>query len=196
MYKNYLFRLKRTNKNGNEVWMCTHKLYNVSITMREGSIIKTFSIKSDGSPEFEHQEKMGINTYECIRSVKRRIDEEPTAPVSSLYEQEVKKFRRENGSAAMIPIFDRAKSSLYEYRSSKHPPVPKSLSSIYVPYPLTRSMMDQHFLFSYNRQASLLCFGSLMSIKLLGDNQHWYGDGTFCQFHFSQNIWRQIKNKD
>jgi hypothetical protein len=28
MFKNYLFGLKRTNKKGNEVWICTDKLCN------------------------------------------------------------------------------------------------------------------------------------------------------------------------
>ncbi|CAF4757530.1 unnamed protein product, partial [Rotaria magnacalcarata] len=47
--------------------------------------------------------------------------------------------RRENGTAASIPVFDRVKSSLYEYWTSKQPPVPKVLSSIDIPYRLTRT---------------------------------------------------------
>jgi hypothetical protein len=70
MFKNYLFRLKRTNKNGNEVWTCTRKLCNASITMHEGSIVKTSSIKPDGSHEFLHQEKLAVNIYQCIISMK------------------------------------------------------------------------------------------------------------------------------
>ncbi|CAF1550466.1 unnamed protein product, partial [Rotaria sordida] len=91
----------------------------------------------DGNHEFEHPQKMALNVYECITSIKRKIEEEPTAPVSLLYDQQVKKFRKENGSAAAVPVFDRIKSSLYEYRSSQHPPIPKSLSTIDVPERLT-----------------------------------------------------------
>ncbi|CAF4228058.1 unnamed protein product, partial [Rotaria sordida] len=161
------------------MWICTHRSCNASITTREDSIVKTSSIKSDGTHEFQHPPKMDLKVYECIRSIKRRIEEEPTAPVSLLYEQQVKKFRRENGSAGSVSIFDRVKSSLYEYRSSMQPPIPKTLSSIIVPHRLTRTLMDQNFLFCHNRLASILGFASPMAIRLLGANEHWNSDGTF-----------------
>ncbi|CAF4965504.1 unnamed protein product [Rotaria magnacalcarata] len=129
-----------------------------------GSIVKTSSIKPDGSHEFEHQPKMSLDIYECIKSIKRRIEEEPTAPVSLLYDKQVKKFRRENGTAASIPVFDRVKSSLYEYWTSKQPPVPK---------------LDQNFLLCNNQIVSVVGFASSIGIKLLGDNAHWNADGTF-----------------
>jgi hypothetical protein len=66
MFKNYRFGLKRTNKNGDEVWICTHKLCNASITMREGSVVKTSSIKSDGSHELQHQAEMDLNVQMII----------------------------------------------------------------------------------------------------------------------------------
>ncbi|CAF1335422.1 unnamed protein product [Rotaria sordida] len=147
--------------------------------MHEGLIVKTSSIKSDGSHEFQHQRKLDANVYECIRSIKRRIDEDPGSPVSVLYEQQVKKFRRENGAAGSVPVFDRVKSSLYEYRSSKHPPVLKSLSSIEVSYRLTRTLMDDRFLLNHNRIAMILTFSSLAAMKLLGNDEHWNADGTF-----------------
>ena len=49
---------------------------------------------------------MDLKVYECIRSIKRRIEEEATAPVSLLYDQQVKKFRGESAD------FDGVKSSL------------------------------------------------------------------------------------
>ncbi|CAF2566055.1 unnamed protein product [Rotaria sp. Silwood2] len=82
MFKNYHFGLKRTNKNGNKVWICTHKSCNASITTNECSILKTSSMKSDGRHDYEHSEKMSLHVYECMKSIKRRIEEEPTAPVS------------------------------------------------------------------------------------------------------------------
>ncbi|CAF3513907.1 unnamed protein product [Rotaria socialis] len=179
VFKNYHFGMKRINKNGTQVWICTHKLCNAAINICNGSIVKTSSIKPDGSHEFEHQPKMSLDIYECIKSIKRRIEEEPTAAVSLLYDQQVKKFRRENGTAASIPVFDRVKSSLYEYRSSKQPPVPKALSSIDIPYRLTRTLLDQNFLLCNNQLVSVVGFASSIGIKLLGDNAHWNADGTF-----------------
>ncbi|CAM4828975.1 unnamed protein product [Rotaria magnacalcarata] len=179
VFKNYHFGMKRINKNGTQVWICTHKLCNAAINICNGSIVKTSSIKPDGSHEFEHQPKMSLDIYECIKSIKRRIEEEPTAAVSLLYDQQVKKFRRENGTAASIPVFDRVKSSLYEYRSSKQPLVPKALSSIDIPYRLTRTLLDQNFLLCNNQLVSVVGFASSIGIKLLGDNAHWNADGTF-----------------
>ena len=146
MFKNYHFELRRTNINGTKIWFCTHKLRNATITTCECSIIKTSSIKSDGSHEYEHEPRMSLNVYECIKSIKRRIEEEPTAPVSLLYDQQVKKFRSENGSAATIPVFTSDQSCLYECRLSKQPPVPTTLESIDVPNSLTRTLMNQNFL--------------------------------------------------
>ena len=77
---------------------------NAAITTREYSIIKTSSIKSDASHEYEHEPKTSLNVYECIKSIKRRIEEELTALVSLLYDQQVKEFRRENNSAAAISV--------------------------------------------------------------------------------------------
>ena len=122
---------------------------------------------------------MESKLYECIRSIKRRIEEGPTAPVSLLYDQQVKKFRCENGSAGAIPIFDRVKSSLYEYRSSKQPLIPKILSSIIIPRRLTRTLMNQKILFCHNYLASVLGFASPMAVQLLGANEHWNSNGTF-----------------
>jgi len=54
--------------------------------------------------------------YECIRSIKRRIDEESRTP-----------------GLVNIPL------------------VPKTLSSIELPYRLTRTLMDDQFLLCYER---------------------------------------------
>ena len=179
MLKNYHCGLKRTNMCGTPMWICTHRSCNTSITTREYSIVKASSIKLDGTHDFQHPPKMDLKVYECISSIKRRIEEEPTAPVSLLYDQQVKKFRRENGSADAVPIFDRVKSSLYEYRSSKQPPIPKTLSSIIISHRLTRTVMDQNFLFCHNDLASVLGFASSMAVQLLGANEHWNSDETF-----------------
>jgi hypothetical protein len=181
MFKNYHFGLKRTNKNETNIWICTQKLCNASITTNEYSIVKTSSIKSDGSHEYEHPAKMSLNVYECIKSIKRRIEEEPTTPVSLLYDQQVKSL--DVIVAAAVPVFDRVKSSLYEYHSSKQPPIPKTLTSIDVPCRLTRTLMDQNFLFCNNKFVSIIGFASRMGIQLLSRNPHWNSDGTFRTSH-------------
>jgi hypothetical protein len=86
--------------------------------------------------------KIHGHVYECIKSMKPRIEKDPATPVSILYEQEVKKFRRENGTARLVPEFDRVRSCLHNSRSLKHPTLPKSLSTIEVPHPLTRTLFN------------------------------------------------------
>ena len=87
MFKNYHFGQRLTNKNGTKIWFCTHKLCNATITTGECSIIKTSSIKSDGSYKYEHKPKMSLNVYECIKLIKRQTEEESTIPVPLLYDQ-------------------------------------------------------------------------------------------------------------
>ncbi|CAF1540199.1 unnamed protein product [Adineta ricciae] len=178
IFKDYHFGLKRRNMDGSKMWVCTKKSCKASIKTQESSIIKMKYINPDGTHDYEHPPKMSFNVYECIQSIKQRIDKEPTAPVSMLYDEQVKKFRRDYGNAGAIPVFDRVKSSLYEYRSSKQPTIPKTLSSIVVPYSLTRTLTDENFLFCSNVQ-SIFGFSSLTSLQLLGSNQHWNSDGTF-----------------
>ncbi len=45
MYKNFLFGLKRKNKNGSEFWICTHKVCNASIVTHQNLIIRTSSTR-------------------------------------------------------------------------------------------------------------------------------------------------------
>lgn len=112
IFKQYHFGLKRTNKNGSKLWVCTNKFSKASVKTLESSVVKITSIKPDGSHEYEHEPKRSFNVYNCIQSIKQRIDEEPTAPVSLLYDQAVKKFRREHGNAGTVSVFDRVKSAL------------------------------------------------------------------------------------
>ena len=55
-----------------------HKLCNATIATRECSIIKSSSIKSDGSDEYEHEPKMSLSVYKCTKFTKQQIEEELT----------------------------------------------------------------------------------------------------------------------
>ncbi|CAF0874973.1 unnamed protein product [Adineta ricciae] len=109
IFNDYHFGLKRTNKDESKMWACIKKLCKASIETQASSIIKMKCINPDGTHE---------------------IDKEPTASVSMLYDEQVKKFRRTNGNVSAVPVFDRMKSSLHHYRSSKQRKIPKDSSSI------------------------------------------------------------------
>ena len=96
-----------------------------------------------------------------------------------LYDQHVKNFRRENGSAVAIPVFISVKSPLYECRSSKQSPVSKTLEPIDVHCSLTGTLMNQNLLFCSNILVHTLGFASPTTIQFLGANPHWNSDGTF-----------------
>ncbi|CAF1546148.1 unnamed protein product [Didymodactylos carnosus] len=84
------------------------------------AIIGSSGIDNEGAHYPQHEAKLSTNVYECIKAIKRQIVEEPTTPVTQVYNEQVKKFRRENGSAATISIFDTIKSSLYTTRAMIH----------------------------------------------------------------------------
>ena len=75
MFKNYHFRLRRTNKNGNEIRFCIYKLCNASITTHECSVLKTASIKSYGSQKnqqwFELNKKQLKNAQHILKESHR-----------------------------------------------------------------------------------------------------------------------------
>ena len=186
-FKNYFLVLKRTKKNENEIWICTHKLCNASIMMHEGLVIKMSSIRSDGSHKFQHQQKMDVNVYECIRSLNRRIDKDPVTPVPLLYDQVVKKFKRENGTTGSVPMFDRVKSSLYKYRSSKHSPALKSLSTIInlLVHSRTASFCSLTIMFHQQILDYLEIMNTGMQIELLELHQDYFTKASVYMFGMS-----------
>ncbi|CAF0995283.1 unnamed protein product [Didymodactylos carnosus] len=118
--------------------------------------------------------------YTNRTSANGQIVEKSTTPVTQAYNEQVKKFRRENGSAATIPIFDTIKSSLYTTRAMIHPKLPKSLSSLIIPPHMTRTSLEENFLFCNNPAPySVLGFSSPTALQILSDNPHWNADGTF-----------------
>ena len=64
-------------------------------------------------------------------------------------------------------------------RRSNHQFQIRTLSSIIIPHRLTRTLMDQSFLFCHNHLSPVLGFASPMAVQLLGANEHWNSDGTF-----------------
>jgi hypothetical protein len=48
--------------------MCTYKLCNASIIIRESSIAKTSPIKSDRSHKFQNSAKISLDVYSCFDS--------------------------------------------------------------------------------------------------------------------------------
>ncbi|CAF1151635.1 unnamed protein product, partial [Didymodactylos carnosus] len=99
---------------------CTVHSCSCSITIKDEAIIGSSGIDNEGAHYPQHEAKLSTNVYECIKAIKRQIVEEPTTPVTQVYNEQVKKFRRENGSAATISIFDTIKSSLYTTRAMIH----------------------------------------------------------------------------
>ncbi|UJR17465.1 hypothetical protein I4U23_004360 [Adineta vaga] len=77
IFKDYHFGLKRKSMDGSKMWACTKKLCKASIKTQKSSIIKMKYINPDGTHDYQHPPKMSFNVYECIQSIKQRIDKEP-----------------------------------------------------------------------------------------------------------------------
>ncbi|CAF1419324.1 unnamed protein product, partial [Rotaria sordida] len=127
-----------------------------------------------------HDPKLPENVQTVLVGLKRRVLSDIEKPIPTIYDEEVKKFRRENGSAATIPVFDSWKSTLYSVRKSILPPVPTLLSSIEIPRDMHFNNTNQPFLF-YNSPTphKVIAFASEPALKILSKNHHWNADGTF-----------------
>ncbi|CAF1154928.1 unnamed protein product [Rotaria sordida] len=127
-----------------------------------------------------HDPKLPENVQTVLVGLKRRVLSDIEKPIPTIYDEEVKKFRRENGSAATIPVFDSWKSTLYSVRKSILPPVPTLLSSIEIPRDMHFNNTNQPFLF-YNSPTphKVIAFASEPALKILSENHHWNADGTF-----------------
>jgi FLYWCH zinc finger domain len=86
LYNNYLYHLKRENKNGSLIYVCTFKSCSRAITLKNNVIIK-----SNGG-NHNHDPKLPENVQAVYCGLKRRILTDIDEPVTKLYEEEVKKF--------------------------------------------------------------------------------------------------------
>ncbi|CAF1015385.1 unnamed protein product [Didymodactylos carnosus] len=155
LYKGYLYRLKRSNKNGN-------------------AMIGSYCIADNGAHSPVHDPKLSENVVACIKSIKRRIMTEPTAPIPQIYDQHVKKFRRENGTAAFVPVFCSVKQQFYDARLFVFPSLPKILQSLVILHQVTRTSLGEQFLFCDNPYPTLLlgfCSSSSLEILLLNSER-------------------------
>ncbi|CAF0844282.1 unnamed protein product [Didymodactylos carnosus] len=165
LYKSYLYILRRSNKNNTEKRVCTIHSCSCSITTKDDAIIGASGIDNHEVHYPQDEARLPPNVYDCIGAINRQIVEEQTTLVAQVYNEQVKKFRSEHGSADTIPIFGTIKSSLYTTRAMIHPKLPKSLSLIIPPH-MTRTSLDETFLFC-NNPASYSALGFSFSITTI-----------------------------
>ncbi|CAF1545159.1 unnamed protein product [Rotaria sordida] len=174
LYNGYLYRLRRENQNGTLIYVCTFKLCSRTITLKNDVILKT------NGGNHNHDPKLPENVQAVLCGLKRRVLTDIDQPVTKIYEDEVKKFRRENGTAGPIPVFEAWKTTLYSIRKKILPPTPISLSSIIIPADMCINNNNQEFLFCNSPTPhKVIAFASEQALQLLSNNPHWNGDGTF-----------------
>ncbi|CAF1383740.1 unnamed protein product [Rotaria sordida] len=89
-------------------------------------------------------------------------------------------LRRENGTAAPVPVFRAWKSTLYSIRKIILPPTPLSISSIYIPEDIRYNNTKKESLFCNSPSPDkVIAFALEEALKLLSTNPHWNGDDTF-----------------
>ena len=86
LYNNYLYGLRRENKNGSFVYICTFKSCSRTITLKNNTIIK-----SNGS-DHNHNPKLPESVQALLCGLKRRVLSDFDQPVGKIYEEEMKKF--------------------------------------------------------------------------------------------------------
>ncbi|CAF1054997.1 unnamed protein product [Rotaria sordida] len=124
-------------------------------------------------------------------------------------------MRRENGTAALISVFETWKSTLYFIRLTILPPTPISLPSIKIPDDMHYNNTQQEFLFCNSATPhKIIAFASEQALELLSKNlssiliDFQQGminvtDDIFPQalvkrynFHYAQNIWKKVKKRN
>ncbi|CAF2885444.1 unnamed protein product [Rotaria sp. Silwood2] len=170
LYNNYLYRLRRENQNGSFIYVCTAKSCPCAITLKNNVIIKK------NSTNHNHAPKLTENVENVLNELKRRVLTDVDQPIGRIYEEE----RRENGSAAAIPVFETWKSNLYNIRRSVLPAIPTSIDSIKIPHCMSFTDTNEQFLFCNSTTPhKIIAFASETALKILSENHHWNADGTF-----------------
>ncbi|CAF1017368.1 unnamed protein product [Rotaria sp. Silwood1] len=166
--------MKRETQKGISLYVCTNKSCTRSVTLQNDTIIKCNGITHD------HDPKLNDNVEVVLTGIKRRVLADVDVPIGKIYEEEVKRFRRVNGSAATIPVFDAWRSTLYSIRKTTVPSVPTSIDSITIPDIMSFTHSHEQLLFCYtNAPHKIIAFASESALKILSKNHHWNADGTF-----------------
>ncbi|CAF0968541.1 unnamed protein product [Rotaria magnacalcarata] len=189
LYNNYVYHLKRENKNTSSHYVWTFNACSRSITLKNNVIIKSNAENHNREP------KLPENVQAVFCGLKRRVLDDVDQPISKIYEEEVKKFRRENGTTGPVPVFQAWKSTLYSIRKTILPPTPLSLSSIIIPGDMYFNNTKQEFLFCNSSTPNkVITFASDQGLKLLSKSPHWNGDGTFrtSPALFTQSYYRHV----
>ena len=81
LYDNYLYGLRRENKNGSFVYVCTFKSCSRTITLKDNTIIK-----SNGS-DHNHDPKLLESVQALLCGFKRRVLSDFDQSVEKIYEE-------------------------------------------------------------------------------------------------------------
>ena len=80
LYNNYLYGLKRENKNGSFVYICTFKFCSRTITLKDNTIIKS------NESDHNHDPKLPASVQALLCGLKRRVLSDFDQPVGKIYE--------------------------------------------------------------------------------------------------------------
>ena len=86
LHNNYLYGLRRENKNVLFVYICTFKSCSRTITLKDNTIIKS------NASDHNHDPKLTESVQALLWGLKRRVLSDFDQPVGKVYEEEVKKF--------------------------------------------------------------------------------------------------------
>ncbi|CAM4795938.1 unnamed protein product [Rotaria magnacalcarata] len=86
LYKNYLYRLRRENKNGSLVYVCTNKSCPRVITLKNDAIIQCDVTRHN------HDPRLTDDVQNVFTGLKRRVITDVDKSIGKIYEEEVKKF--------------------------------------------------------------------------------------------------------
>lgn len=195
LYNGYLYRLRRENQNGSLIYVCTFKRCSRTISLKNYEIVTT------NGGNHNHDPKLPENVHAVFCGLKRRVLTNIDQPVTKLYEGELKKivivcsFYLNSIVTIIFTLFSIVKTvQLVQFPSSTHGNqhctqfakqyylTPISLSLIIIPRDMcyNNNNNNQEFLFCNSPTPhKVIAFASEQALKLLSDNPHWNGDGTF-----------------
>jgi hypothetical protein len=87
LYNNYLYRLKRENKNGSLIYLCTFKSCSRILTLKDNVLM------NPNGEKHNHDPKLSENVQDVLCGLKRRIITDIDQPITKIYDDKVKNIQ-------------------------------------------------------------------------------------------------------
>ncbi|RNA23729.1 Ragulator complex LAMTOR3 [Brachionus plicatilis] len=179
IYKNFRYWWSKENKDTSARYICSEKECYASIRIKDNKVTKL------GGKHYHDPITIGeIALLRASQDLKKEVTKDVSKSIQSCYQHTQMRLIQakipERTIAAKFPSFKKLSNTLHKRRANKLPSIPDEFSKLEITGEYTVTANNNAFL-RYDNKANerIIIFVDDESLKILGESEEWYMDGTF-----------------